>query len=355
MTARTAGLYTTLAEEDVVQRLAEARAELGSEAVILGHHYQRYEVIQFADYRGDSLELSRIAATKAKEAKYIVFCGVDFMAETAAMLCGRHQTVVLPAGEAPCPMAGMAEPEDAQVAWEAVMAAWNGQAVPITYQNSTAEMKAFCGQRGGAVCTSANAQALFRWAFGQGKRVLFFPDEHLGRNTAVALGIPVSQIVLWDPRRPSPAGLRDAQVVVWKGHCCVHTRFRVKDVEQVREEFPRVSVVVHPECTMEVVQASDLNGSTSFIVRTTEQAPPGAQLAIGTEVNLVSRLAREHPDKTVVPLRRSLCTPMFRTSPRHLLAELESLLGGQPANVIRVPEAISRWANLALERMLNVS
>jgi quinolinate synthase len=353
--------YRNLPDDEMFARIRAAKEKLGSDVVILGHHYQREEVIQFADYRGDSLELSRIAATQATGARYIVFCGVDFMAETAAMLCdsalgetkGPSQTVLMPSLEAPCPMAAMANAAEAQVAWDALTDLWGNDLVPVTYQNSVAELKAFCGQRGGAVCTSANAQAVFRWALTQKGHILFFPDEHLGRNSALALGIPLEEIAVWDPDEPGGGdSLQKAKAVIWKGYCHVHTYFTVEHVRAARQKYGNITVVVHPECPMEVVQAADLNGSTSFILRTVRDAPPGSRFAIGTEINMVDRLTRDYPDKLTVPLARSLCGAMYRTSPNHLLYTLESLLRGEKVGVIAVPEETARWANIALERML---
>jgi len=336
--------------------IAQARARLGSDVVVLVHHYQRDEVVQFADFVGDSLELSR-AAAQQKTARYIIFCGVDFMAETAAMLCDPTQTVILPAGDAPCPMAQMASVEQAQEAWNMLAQVWGAdQAVPITYQNSSAALKAFCGQHGGAVCTSSNAERLFRWALGQKSHLVFFPDEWLGSNSALALGIPREKIAVWDPKdlQASLERSRDATVVVWKGYCHVHTCFTVEHVRRMRTQYPNVSVIVHPECPVEVVQAADAYGSTSQIIRYVEQAAPGSVIAVGTEINMVGRLARQHPDKTVIPLARSLCGTMYRTSPQALRDALCSCLAGQPINVIRVDEETKRWANLALERMLTI-
>lgn len=347
--------YRNLSDDEIFARLKAAREQLGTDVVILGHHYQREEVIQFADYRGDSLELSRIAATQATGARYIIFCGVDFMAETAAMLCDSSQTVLMPALEAPCPMAAMADVTDARVAWDALTDLWGDDMVPITYQNSYAGLKAFCGQRGGAVCTSANAQAVFRWALAQKGHILFFPDEHLGRNTALALGIPLEEIAVWDPNEPEDRGLfQRAKVVIWKGYCHVHTYFTVEHVRAARQKYGDITVVVHPECHKEVVQAADLNGSTSFILRTVRDAPVGGRFAVGTEINMVARLARDYPDRLTVPLARSLCGAMYRTSPNHLLYTLESLLRGEMVGVIAVPEETARWANVALERMLTI-
>ena len=347
--------YAELPISEVHNRIETAIDRLGDAVVILGHHYMPADVIRYAHHRGDSLALSR-RASEAKEARYIVFCGVDFMAETAAMLCSPEQRVILPAGSAPCPMARMVTVDQAQCAWDALISVWGDDLVPITYQNSTAAMKAFCGKHGGAVCTSSNAQALMNWGFGKKGHVLFTPDEHLGTNSALALGVRPSQIAVWDPKNPpDDAGvLADARVVVWKGFCSVHTRFTVGHIAAIRERYPGISVVVHPECRSEVVAESDLNGSTAFIVRMVEKASPGASYAIGTEVNLVNRLAEEHPDMTIVPLYPSLCAAMSSTTPRHLLCVLEELVQGEAVNVVRVDPETSRWANLALEEMLRI-
>ena len=352
--------YTVLSEEELSARVTAAKKALGCDLVILGHHYQRQEVIQFADFRGDSLELSRRAAEQ-KQARYIVFCGVDFMAETAAMLCEPYQTVILPTGKAPCPMAAMVTADEANQAWEMLTDLWGDDLLPITYQNSLAEVKAFCGRHGGAVCTSANAQPLFRWALAQKGHLIFFPDEHLGRNSALAIGIPLEAVAVWDPSetQKSMESAQQAKIVIWKGYCHVHTFFTVEHVKAVREQYGDITVIVHPECPMEVVQAADQNGSTSFILRAVEAAPPGAKLAVGTEINMVSHLAREHKRrkrrKTIVPLVRSLCGAMYRTTPQHLCWVLEELVAGRMVNPVTVPPETAHWANLALERMLSVS
>lgn len=348
--------YIGLTRQETLARLGAAREKLGKEVVILGHHYQNDDIIGFSDFRGDSLELSRLAAGQ-KEARYIVFCGVGFMAETAAMLCEEYQTVLLPAGEADCPMALMASADDAEAAWHAVTAEWGeGHTAPITYQNSSAELKAFCGRHGGAVCTSANAGKVFRWALDAGRRILFFPDEWLGTNTALALGLDPSQIAVWDPGEPrgGEPDIAAAHVVAWKGYCHVHTHFTVEQVEEARRRYPGVVVVVHPECPVPVVQAADRNGSTSFIIRAVEEAPAGSSFAVGTECNLVYRLDREQPDKTVVPLSPSFCGAMARTTAAHLLYVLESLLEGRLVGQVTVEPEIKRWANMALERMLSI-
>ena len=353
--------------EPIYADIERDKATLGSDVAILVHHYQRDEVMRFADYRGDSLQLSRIAAQQ-REARYIVFCGVNFMAETAAMLCASHQTVVQPACDAPCPMARMADVDQAEEAWDLLTGAWGDDVVPITYQNSTAALKAFCGRRGGAVCTSSNAERLFEWALGGKGHILFFPDEWLGTNSALALGIPREQIVTWDPDEPE-ASLelaRGAKVVVWKGYCNVHVAFTVDHVQAVRRSYPEAKIIVHPECTVDVVEAADAYGSTAAIIKYVEQAPAGSTIAVGTEINMVSRLAHEHADKTVLslmieveggkvmPVARPLCGAMYRTNPSNLRDVLHACVEGEPINVVRVDEDTTRWANRALERMLSL-
>ncbi|MDI7276799.1 MAG: quinolinate synthase NadA [Anaerolineae bacterium] len=346
--------YTHLSQDEILRRTRAARQALGEDLYILVHHYQRDEVTRFADTTGDSLELSRQAA-QAERARYIVFCGVDFMAETAAMLCSSQQTVLIPERSACCPMAAMVNAEQAEVAWRHLARLWGDDLLPITYQNSDAQVKALCGRHGGAVCTSANSQKLFRWALGQRGHILFFPDEHLGRNSALALGMAREQVAVWDPQDPeaSVERAREARVVVWKGYCHVHTRFTVDDVRRVRSEHPGIHVVVHPECVAEVVDAADSAGSTSYIVRAAAEAAPGSALAIGTEINLVNRLAQRHRDKTIVPLARSLCGAMYRINEQNLLATLESILAGCPQHVVRVEPETAYWANQALQRMLS--
>jgi quinolinate synthase len=341
--------------DTVLAQIAAAKQQLGSDVVVLVHHYQRDEVMRFADYRGDSLQLSRVAAEQ-DQARYIVFCGVNFMAETAAMLCAPHQQVLLPAGDAPCPMAGMADVDQAEEAWERLTALWDDEIVPITYQNSVAALKAFCGRHGGAVCTSSNAERLFRWALEGGARILFFPDEWLGTNSALALGIPRAEIVAWDPDdvEASVAQAADARVVVWKGYCHVHTGFTVEHVRQVRARYPGVRVIVHPECPVDVVQAADAYASTAGILRYVQEADPGSTIAVGTEINMVARLDAQFPDVTVVPLSRSLCGAMYRTTPVGLRDALQSCIAGAPIHVVRVDDETKRWANLALQRMLEL-
>jgi len=342
-------------QETILKDIAQLKAQLGQDAVILVHHYQRDDVIRFADFRGDSLQLSRVAAEQ-EQAKYIVFCGVNFMAETAAMLCAPEQIVVQPAGDAPCPMARMATVDEAEEAWDRLTADWGDDLVPITYQNSTADLKAFCGKHGGAVCTSSNAERLFTWALETKKHIIFFPDQWLGTNSALALGIPEAEIVPWDPDDPegSYVRARQATVVVWKGFCNVHVSFTTEHVRSVREQYPDVQVIVHPACPVDVVAAADTYGSTAAIIQYVEKAPAGSTIAVGTEINMVARLAQDYPDKKVIPLARSLCGSMYRTHPGNLREALQSCVAGQPIHVVRVDPETARWANLALERMLNL-
>lgn len=344
--------YADLDDGEVVERIRRAKEALGSSVTILGHHYQHDEVIRFADHRGDSLELSRRAA-EAREARYIVFCGVRFMAETAAILCAPDQVVIQPVEEALCPMARMASARTAMEAWEVLSRLYGPGLVPITYQNSTAEVKAFVGQRGGAVCTSSNARQLFQWAFRVGTHILFLPDEHLGRNTALDMGLPESAVGLWDPTDPAPpAAFATARVVVWRGYCSVHVRMTPEDVRRARDESPGALVVVHPECTRSVVERADAAGSTTGIIRFVERAPASSTIYVGTEINLVSRLGHEHADRTVRPLCPSRCVTMSMTTSRDLLWVLEGILEGAPRNVVTVDEETRRWSSTALERML---
>jgi quinolinate synthase len=344
-------------------RIAAARAELGRECIILGHHYQRDEVIRFADHRGDSYKLSQLAA--AAEGRYIVFCGVHFMAESADVLSRAGQSVVLPDLNAGCSMADMAEIGEVESCWEQLvdlgLTSDAGEGItPITYMNSTAAIKAFCGERGGLVCTSSNAGAAFRWAFERNRRIFFLPDQHLGRNTASALGIPLSDMVVWDPYMPmgnlTADRLRSARIILWKGHCSVHQRFLPEHVDKVRVSRPGVRVIVHPECRWEVCQKADEVGSTEKLIQLVEQAPAGAAFAIGTEIHLVNRLGKENPDKTILTLDDSgcLCTTMYRISPQHLCWALENLTEGNVVNRISVKENVKHWARIALDRMLEI-
>jgi len=355
--------YWTLGGSELVRRIRAARAALGSRAIILGHHYQREDIIQFADERGDSLKLARWAAGHP-ESDYIVFCGVHFMAESADILSAPHQIVVLPNMAAGCSMADMAEPDDVLACWhELEDAGLATDTMPVTYINSAASLKEFVGRHGGVVCTSTNAARVIAWAFERKRRVLFFPDQHLGRNTCYRMGIPLDQMPVWDFRQPfgslggnSLETLARSRAILWQGHCSVHQRFTLGQVQAARERYPDVSVIVHPECRLEVVQAADLNGSTEFIARTIAEAPPGSKWAVGTEINLVSRLARENPDKLVFCLDPVVCpcSTMYRIHPAYLAWTLESLVEGRVVNRVTVPEETARWAKIALDRMLAI-
>ena len=346
-------------DPDLVERARRAKAALGDRVFVLGHHYQRDEVIQFADVRGDSFKLARDAAARP-DAEYVVFCGVHFMAESADILTGPSQQVVLPDLAAGCSMADMARLAQVEDAWARLEEAGVAEAtVPITYMNSSADIKAFCGRNGGAVCTSSNAERALRWAFEQGEKVLFLPDQHLGRNTAVLqLGLSLDDCVVIDPHQPgfgvTDEQLRATRMLLWRGHCSVHGRFTADSVREVRERVPGVNVLVHPECRHEVVISADQVGSTEYIIRTLEAAPPGSAWAVGTELNLVRRLALQHPDKTVVFLDKTVCfcATMNRIDLPHLVWALESLVDGRVVNRIEVDPDTAHWARVALDRML---
>ena len=347
--------YESMSDEQLVAAIERAKESLGDALVILVHHYQRDEVIQFADFRGDSLGLSRRAAA-AESAKYIVFCGVYFMAETAAILCKPDQLVIQPVEEALCPMAQMANADDVAQAWDALSTVWDTDMIPITYQNSTAAVKSFVGQHGGAVCTSSNAPNLFDWAFQRKGHILFMPDEHLGTNTALAMGIPREEIGIWDPAHPpDPKTLAHCRVVVWKGYCYVHTGFTVGHVDAAYQSHPDAIVAVHPECRHEIVARSDIAGSTMGIIRADEEAPVGATIAVGTEYHLVNRLDWQHPGKTVVSLSPRVCETMAMTHMKDLLYVLDSVLAGTPCHIVTVEKETAKGARVALERMLEAS
>ncbi len=347
---------------DAIERDSRIRAlrnELGDRLVVLGHHYQRDEVIQFADFRGDSFKLSQQAASQS-DAEFILFCGVHFMAESADILSAPHQRVILPNLEAGCSMADMAKAEDVERAWAELAGLGIDGVVPITYMNSAAALKAFCGRNGGIVCTSSNAPRVFDWAFERGEKLFFFPDEHLGRNTGVAAGIPEEKMVVWDPFLPlggnTPEALRAATVILWKGYCSVHARFSVEQIERARAEYPDVRVIVHPECRLEVVQAADDAGSTEYIIDAIRDAPAGTTWAVGTEINLVRRLDAEFTDKRVFCLDPVICpcSTMYRVHPAYVLWVLEHLVEGEVVNEITVDPATRRDALVALNRMLAV-
>ncbi|MCW2644835.1 MAG: nadA [Pseudonocardiales bacterium] len=346
-------------DPELVARASAAKATLGDRVFVLGHHYQRDEVIQFADVTGDSFKLARDAAARP-QSEYIVFCGVHFMAESADILTAPSQQVVLPDLAAGCSMADMAGYQQVVEAWDVLTdAGVAATTIPITYMNSSAAIKGFTGEHGGAVCTSSNAGRALRWALERGEKVLFLPDQHLGRNTAVLeLGIPLDKCVVFDPHRPggglTPEQLRDATMILWRGHCSVHGRFSAQNVADVRARIPGVNILVHPECRHEVVLAADLVGSTEFIIKTLDAAEPGSSWAVGTELNLVRRLAAAHPDKRVAFLEKTVCycSTMNRIDLPHLVHALESLVRGDVVNRISVEPGIATNARLALERML---
>jgi len=353
------GALPAPSDPDLVARAERAKAALGDRVFVLGHHYQRDEVIQFADVTGDSFKLARDAAARP-EAEFIVFCGVHFMAESADILTGDGQQVVLPDLAAGCSMADMAALSQVEEAWDVLTdLGIAGLTVPVTYMNSSADIKGFVGRNDGVVCTSSNAERALRWAFERGQKVFFLPDQHLGRNTAVLkMGLDADDCVLYDPHKPggglTPADLRDAKVILWRGHCSVHGRFTLSCVNEVRQRVPGVNVLVHPECRYEVVTAADYVGSTEYIIRTVEAAPAGSAWAVGTELNLVRRLANRHPDKEIVFLDRTVCycSTMNRIDLPHLVWSLEELAAGRVPNRITVDPATARYARTALDRML---
>ena len=360
--------YLRLSDDEMDARIAAAKGTLGDRVVILGHHYQRDEVIKFADYTGDSLKLARAAASRGK-AEFIVFCGVHFMAESADILRAPHQKVVLPDLAAGCSMADMAAPDQLEICWremnemgvDTAGTAERAGVIPVTYINSSAAIKAFVGAHGGIVCTSTNAADVMKWAWERGDKLLMLPDQHLGRNTAYRTGVPLDQMVVWDPNEIwgglDPGRLRQAKLILWNGHCSVHTRFTVQQIEVFRKQYPGGKVIAHPECTFEVVQAADESGSTERIINVVRESPAGSVWAVATEVHLVNRLAHDvAPDRTVITLDPfgCLCSTMFRVSPNHLLWMLESLVDGRIQNQIIVPEPEKSQARLALDRMLGV-
>jgi quinolinate synthase len=353
--------YLQLPDHTMDARIAAARERLGATTVLLGHHYQRDEVIRFADATGDSYKLSQIAAQT--ESKYIVFCGVHFMAESADVLSNSGQQVILPDLNAGCSMADMAEISQVEACWEALeRVGLTAETVPLTYMNSTAAIKAFCGERGGLVCTSSNARAAFEWAFERGKRILFLPDQHLGRNTGYAMGIPLNEMAVWDPWAiqggQSQQNLTASRILLWKGHCAVHQRFLPGHVDQVRAKYPGINVIVHPECRWEVCQKADALGSTERLIALVEEAPEGSIFAVGTEIHLVNRMARRfaEQDKRVMTLDDTgcLCTTMYRITPQHLAWALENLVAGRVVNQIKVRPSVKKWARVALDRMLEM-
>ena len=357
--------YKDASDDELTARILAAKAELGDRAVILGHFYQRDEVVRFADFVGDSFQLAN--AAKAKDAaEAIVFCGVHFMAETADMLSGAHQSVILPNLAAGCSMADMADVPSVEACWAELEAFYGTEpdadgrvpVIPVTYMNSSAALKAFCGAHGGIVCTSSNAATVLEWAYERGQRVLFFPDQHLGRNTAKAMGVALAEMPLWNPRLPlggnGEAAMRNAKVVLWQGFCSVHKRFTTSQIDRARADFPGVRVIVHPECPMEVVDAADESGSTDYILKAVQAAPDGSTFAIGTEINMVNRLAVQYPQHTIFCLDPVICpcSTMYRIHPGYLAWVLEGLVRGEVLNQITVPESTAVNARVALERML---
>jgi len=363
--------YTVASPDDLASRIRAAKADLGDRLFILGHHYQRDEIIRWADARGDSYRLS-VLAQQRPQAEYIVFCGVHFMAESADILTRDHQTVILPDLNAGCSMADMADIDEVEEAWETLSGIVDlDRVVPITYMNSSAAIKAFVGRHGGAVCTSTNARAVLEWALGapeargrgvgQGDKVLFFPDQHLGRNTGIAMGYALDDMRVWDPRRDlgglTERECKESTFLLWRGHCSIHQRFRPEHIEAFRAEHPEGIVVVHPECPHETVALADQVGSTDYIIRAVADAPAGSTIAVGTEVHLTNRLAHEHPDKTVVSLDPIVCpcSTMNRIDEPHLAWVLEELVEGRVVNPIRVDADTAEWARVALQRMLEIT
>lgn len=351
--------YSKLSDSEVDERIAEAKRALGNSLVILGHHYQRDRIIKFADYTGDSFKLSRLAA-EHKNAKYIVFCGVHFMAESADILTGDDQVVILPDMEAGCSMADMAEIDDVIACWDSLFNINKKKIIPITYINSSSAVKAFCGQNGGSVCTSSNASSAFKWAYSQSDKIIFFPDEHLGRNTAYSLGIPLEKMVVWNPSKLN-GGLTNeqilnARIILWRGFCCVHMVFDEQQISARRAAYPGIKIIVHPECRFEVAQSADFTGSTEYIIRTVSTSKEYKKWAVGTEIHLVNRLAKQNPDKFVVGLSDyfSFCATMFRISPLRLLWILERLVAGEIVNQVKVDSSSKYWAKIALDRMLQI-
>ena len=353
--------YLALPDHSMDARIAAARATLGATTILLGHHYQRDEVIRFADATGDSYKLSKIASET--QAKYVVFCGVHFMAESADVLGHPGQQVILPDLNAGCSMADMAEISQVEACWEALeKMGLASETVPLTYMDSTAAIKAFCGERGGLVCTSSNARSAFEWAFARGKRILFLPDQHLGRNTGYEMGISLEEMAVWDPwglnGGQTKQAFQDSRIVLWKGHCAVHQRFLPSHVDEMRAKHLGIQVIVHPECRWEVCQKADALGSTERLISLVENAPTGSTFAVGTEIHLVNRMARRFAaeGKRVFSLtdHGCLCTTMYRISPQHLAWALENLVEGRVVNQIKVRPSVKRWAKVALDRMLEV-
>jgi len=350
--------YRELGNEELSRRIKAIKSSLGEELVILGHHYQREEVIALSDFRGDSFKLSKIASEQEK-ARYIVFCGVHFMAESASILAKPHQSVFIPDPRAGCPMADMADISDVEIAWREIGEVIDlKKIVPIVYVNSDAELKAFCGRNNGACCTSSNADKLLKWAFSRAEKVFFFPDEHLGRNTAFKLGLSEKDLLVYEPEMElggiEPEKLKKAKVILWKGYCHIHTFFKPEHIKKIRVEYPQAKVIVHPECPKEVVELADDAGSTEQIIKYVEGQPEKSIIAIGTELHLVQRLAKEEKGKKIIPLARSICPNMSKINLSNLLLVLEKIKAGKDnwINQVIVPEPIKKDAKISLQRML---
>jgi len=348
-----------LNDEQVIEEIHKIREELGDKVVVLGHHYQQDDVIQFSDYKGDSLKLAQDAANL--NSPYVVFCGVHFMAETADMLTRPDQKVILPDMNAGCSMADMANREEIDKSWDFIQSSTKDKVVPITYINCAATLKSFVGENGGTICTSSNAKSIIEWAFTKGEKLLFFPDQHLGRNTCYEMGIPLEDMVIYNPNMLNggltPEQIDNAKVILWYGYCSVHQGFSADQVKKIKADRPDVTVIVHPECNFETVDASDDNGSTAYIINKIKDAPAGSKFAVGTEINLVNRLAAEFPDKEIFSLSpyQCLCTTMYRVRPRWLLASFRAIKENKPINVIAVDEETKKYSLEALNRMLELS
>ncbi len=349
---------SSLGDDQVLDKIWEMKKELGNDLYILGHHYQHDDVIQYADVRGDSLFLAKEASKL--DHPNIVFCGVHFMAEAADILTSKKQSVILPDTNAGCSMADMANTVEVEKAWDVITTATNEKIIPITYVNCSAELKAFVGKNGGSICTSSNAKKIISWALENGEKLLFFPDQHLGRNTCFDLDVPLNKMVTYNPLLPAGGltnkQIQNAQVILWYGYCSVHQGFTPQHIKEVKEKDSDMKVIVHPECTFDVVQNSDLNGSTSYIINVIRDAPAGSKFAVGTEINLVNRLAKTYTDKKIISLApyQCICPTMYRIRPRWLLQSLISIKNKKPINVIKIDDEIKKYANIALEKMLSI-
>ncbi len=354
--------YMKMPYVEILEKIAKAKKELGKDLLILGHHYQMDDIIQFADIRGDSLALSQ-KASEISRIKYLVFCGVHFMAEVSDILTDNEVRVILPDIQAGCTMADMADIKDVETAWKGIREAKSttDKIIPITYINCDAKLKAFVGRNGGSICTSGNAEKIIKWALSQGNKLFFFPDQHLGRNTSYKLGIPLDKMCVWQPKKEfggnSKETIRDSQVILWDGCCSVHTKFRKEHIDYWRKKEPNINIIVHPECTFDVTSNADYSGSTAVIIKTISEAPKGSKWAVGTESNLVGRLQKEHPDKSVMNLAnfRCICGTMYRIRPPYLLYVLENLLEGKVINQIKVDDEIAKYTKVALDRMFQIT